>query len=126
EFRRVLFRSKKLESLSRNCSTDENGNATIQATAVVRNGIPGLRYEQLPDSKLISAAEGVAAEAKFTVGMNGQADRIEIIGANPDVTSTRIRGKQALEALQFRPVLRDGKTVRTEGVTMTIYSLSSG
>lgn len=118
--------SKKLESLSRNCSTDENGNATIQATAVVRNGIPGLRYEQLPDSKLISAAEGVAAEAKFTVGMNGQADRIEIIGANPDVTSTRIRGKQALEALQFRPVLRDGKTVRTEGVTMTIYSLSSG
>lgn len=118
--------SKRLQTLQQNCQVAADDSVSIAATAVVRNGIPGLRYDQLPDSELISAAEGVAAQLRFAVGVNGQADRIEILSGTPESTSTRIRGKQALETLQFRPALRDGRAQRTTGITMTIYSLAPG
>src|SRR5690606_34023466 len=112
--------------LQQNCQVADDDSVSVAATAVVRNGIPGLRYDQLPDSELISAAEGVAARLRFAVGVNGQADRIEILSGTPESTSTRIRGKQALETWPSRPGLRDGRAQRTPTVTMPIYRRASG
>ncbi len=118
--------SKRLTELPQNCSVSDDGTITLSETAVIRNSIPGLRYDKLPDSDLVSAAEGVGTTLRFTIGMNGQAERIEILSASPDSTSARIRGKQALETLQFRPALRDGRPLRSENIGMTVYSLTSG
>lgn len=117
--------STRLSELPQRCSAEPGGAITLTDTAVIRNSIPGLRYDKLPDSDLVRAAEGVGATMRFTIGMNGQAERIEIVSASPDSNTARIRGKQALETLQFRPAIRDGRPVRTESVAITVYSLSA-
>lgn len=107
------------------CAIGDDNVITIPDTAVVHKGIPGLRYESLPDLGLLTEARGIRAELQFGVGMNGQASRIRIQAAEPESTSSRIRGKQALETLQFRPALHDGRPLRTEEVRINIYSLEA-
>lgn len=103
------------------------GNAiSLQDAAVVRDGVPGIRFENMSELGLMTDAEGVKALLQFSIGMNGQAERIQIRSAEPESTGSRIRGKQALETLQFRPALRDGRPVRTDEVMMNIYSLAPG
>jgi hypothetical protein len=74
----------------------------------------------------MSQAAGVSATLNFNIGVNGQADRAQVAAAEPDTTSARIRGRDGLQGLQFRPALHDGKAVRTDNVTMTVYSLEPG
>lgn len=108
------------------CTTGTDNIINVQDAAVVRGGVPGLRYENMQDLGLMTAAEGVKAVLQFSIGMNGQPDRIRIISAEPENTGSRIRGKQALETLQFRPALRDGRPVRTDDLMINIYSLEPG
>lgn len=123
------FRTKLTDEAgqgSASCSLASDNTLSVPDAAVVRDGVPGLRYENMSDLGLMTAAEGVKAELQFSVGMNGQAERIRIMAAEPENTGSRIRGKQALETLQFRPALRDGRPVRTEEVKINIYSLAPG
>lgn len=113
------------EGVQNNCDIGEDNMVRIPDTAVLRDGVPGLRYENPPDLGLLTEARGVKAELQFSVGMNGQADRIRIQSAEPESTGSRIRGKQALETLQFRPALRDGRPVRVDEAKITIYSLEA-
>ncbi|MDO9520082.1 MAG: hypothetical protein Q8K97_11485 [Pseudohongiella sp.] len=108
------------------CSSGPENIKTLPDTAVVRGGVPGLRYENMGDLGLMTAAEGVKAVLQFSIGMNGQPERIRIQAAEPETTGSRIRGKQALETLQFRPALRDGRPVRTDEAIINIYSLAPG
>jgi hypothetical protein len=108
------------------CSYGPDNIKMLPDTAVVRDGVPGLRYENMEDLGLMTAAEGVKAVLQFSIGMNGQPERIRIQAAEPETTGSRIRGKQALETLQFRPALRDGKPVRTDEAMINIYSLAPG
>ena len=108
------------------CSSGTDNIISVQDAAVVRDGIPGLRYENLSELGLMTDAQGIKALLQFSIGMNGQPDRIRIRSAEPESTGSRIRGKQALETLQFRPALRDGRPVRIDEVLINIYSLEPG
>jgi len=108
------------------CQLEEDGSMTLPAFAATRNGIPGLPYSGLPDNHLISAPEGTATTITFQVGLNGQTDRLSYGESSPDNTSSRIRGRDILHGLQFRPALRDGRPVRAENIRMQIISLESG
>lgn len=119
-------RTLDLTSAEKPCSSNADKVITVQDTAVVRDGVPGLRYENMEDLGLMTAAAGVKATLQFSIGMNGQTERIKIQAAEPENTSSRIRGKQALETLQFRPALRDGRPVRTDEAMINIYSLEPG
>jgi hypothetical protein len=66
------------------------------------------------------------ATLQFNIGTNGQTDRTDITGALPDNVSSRIQGRAALETLQFRPALRDGRPIRSGLVSLKIFSLESG
>ncbi len=117
--------SSQLDVSGDACRPSE-GPVEIPATALVHNGIPGLRYQAVPGSSLMSEAAGVSATLNFSIGVNGQADRIQVTAATPDTTAARIRGRDGLQDLQFRPALQDGKAVRMDNVTMTVYSLEPG
>lgn len=108
------------------CSMTSDNVLAVPDAAVVRDGVPGLRYENLPDLGLMTEAKGIKALLQFSIGMNGQAERIRIRSAEPESTASRIRGKQALETLQFRPALQDGRPVRVDEVMINIYSLEPG
>lgn len=116
----------RLEVNSDLCSSQNDSAVEIPATALVHKGIPGLRYQAVPGSSLMSEAAGVSATLNFSIGVNGQADRTQVTAAEPDNTATRIRGRDALQGLQFRPALHDGKAVRTDNVSMTLFSLEPG
>jgi hypothetical protein len=117
----------RLTGIPSKCTTDEQtGGLLLPDVAVVRDGVPGLRYENLSETGLISTPDGTMATLVFNIGMNGQADRIDITASLPDNVSSRIQGKTALETLQFRPALRDGRPVRSGLVTLTLFSLESG
>ena len=117
----------RLTGIPNKCTTDEQtGELLLPDVAVVRDGVPGLRYENLSETGLISTPDGTMATLTFNIGMNGQADRIDITASLPENVSSRIQGKAALETLQFRPALRDGRPVRSGLVTLTLFSLESG
>ena len=117
----------RLTGIPSKCTTDEQtGGLLLPDVAVVRDGVPGLRYENLSETGLISTPDGTMATLIFNIGMNGQADRIDITASLPDNVSSRIQGKTALETLQFRPAFRDGRPVRSGLVTLTLFSLESG
>jgi hypothetical protein len=117
----------RLTGIPKKCTTDEqSGELLLPDIAVVRDGVPGLRYENLPETGRIATADGTMATLMFNIGMNGQADRIDITASLPDNVSSRIQGKTALETLQFRPALRDGRPVRSGSVSLTLFSLESG
>ena len=80
----------------------------------------------MPGSSLMSQAAGISATLSFSLGVNGQADRMQVLAAEPDSTAARIRGRDSLQGLQFRPALQNGRAVRTENVTMTLFSLEPG
>lgn len=117
----------RLTGIPNKCTTDEQtGELQLPDVTVVRDGVPGLRYENLSETGRIATADGTMATLTFNIGMNGQADRIDITASLPDNVSSRIQGKTALETLQFRPALRDGRPVRSGLVTLTLFSLESG
>lgn len=117
----------RLAGLPQKCTTaEQSGELLLPDIAVVRNGVPGLRYENLPETGRIGTADGTMATVEFNIGMNGQADRIDVTSSLPDSVSARIQGKTALETLQFRPALRDGRPIRTGVITLKLFSLESG
>jgi len=117
----------RLAGLPKKCNSEqETGELQLPDVAVVRNGVPGLRYENLPETGKIGTAAGTLATLQFTIGVNGQPDRIEVTGALPDNITSRIQGKAALETLQFRPALRDGRPIRSGMVSLKLFSLESG
>jgi hypothetical protein len=118
--------SSRLDTDREPCNSQVNKPIEMPATALVHDGIPGLRYQAVPGNSLMSDAAGVSATLNFSIGVNGQADRAHVSAAEPDSTTTRIRGRDGLEDLQFRPALQDGKAVRTDNVSMTLYSLEPG
>lgn len=118
--------SDRLDLTGSTCDRQPDNQVDMRATALVHNGIPGLRYQAVPGSSLMSEAAGVSATLHFNIGVNGQADRPQVTAAEPDSTAARIRGRDGLQGLQFRPALHDGKAIRTENVTMTLYSLEPG
>jgi GrpB-like predicted nucleotidyltransferase (UPF0157 family) len=91
--------------------------------AIKHDGIPSLSFRDLPNSELMGTAAGTRARLKFTLGLNGQARRLDALSSEPDSVSARIRGHEALESLQFRPALKDGAPQRQEHVEITIYSI---
>jgi hypothetical protein len=107
------------------CSAGQDGAFVMSDIAVTRHGIPGLRYETLPQTSLVPAPEGTRAIIRFNVGMNGQPERIQVEESEPDSTSARIRGRDALQTLQFRPALRDGRPIRTQNIKITVFTLES-
>lgn len=115
-----------LELDDRECSLTDQGALQLPATAVVNHGIPGLRFHAMPQNSLMSDVEGVSTTLTFIVGVNGQASRIQVLAAEPDKTFSRIRGRDALQDMQFRPALKDGKAVPANEVHLTIYSLEPG
>jgi hypothetical protein len=108
------------------CTISADNIVVMQDAAIVRDGVPGLRYENMSDLGLMTAAVGVNARLDFAIGMNGQAERIKIRASQPESTASRIRGKHALESLQFRPALHDARPVKTNEVTISLYSLEPG
>lgn len=118
--------SSRLEQSASACDVLAENRLELPATALVQNGIPGLRYQAMPGSSLMSQAAGISATLNFNIGVNGQAARTLVISAEPDSTAARIRGRDGLHDLQFRPALRDGKAVSTDNATMTVYCLEPG
>jgi hypothetical protein len=117
--------STQLNLESRSCHPTDHDHIVLPDTFALRNGVPGIRHSGLPENAIIPPAEGVSTTLKFNIGVNGQAERIEILAAEPDAVTSRIRGRDSLIALQFRPALQDGRSVRTLDVEMTIYSLDA-
>ncbi|MDO9476372.1 MAG: hypothetical protein Q7L07_06640 [Pseudohongiella sp.] len=116
-----------LAGVPKKCTTEEEtGELMLPDVAIIRNGVPGLRYENLPETGRIGTAAGTRATLQFHIGMNGQADRININASVPDNAGARIQGKAALETLQFRPALRDGRPIRSGPVILKLFSLESG
>jgi len=105
------------------CTIEENGVVELPTMALKHDGIPSLSFRDLPTSELMGTAAGTRARLKFTLGLNGQARRLDAISSEPDTVSARIRGHEALESLQFRPALRDGEPLRLDHVEITIYSI---
>lgn len=118
--------SSRLEHDVETCDVLADNHIEMPATALIQNGVSGLRYQAIPGNSLMSEAAGVSATLKFSIGVNGQAGRVHVVSAEPGDTATRIRGRDGLRSLQFRPALRDGKAVSTDEVTMTVYSLEPG
>lgn len=118
--------STRLNAVRQECDIQTDNQLELPATALVDNAIPGLQYQALPGNSLMSQSAGVSATINFSIGVNGQADRMQVSTAEPDSTAARIRGRDGLQGLQFRPALHDGKAVRTDKVTMTVYSLEPG
>lgn len=118
--------SSRLGDSNNECDVLPDSRIELPATALVQDGIPGLRYQATPGNSLMSQAAGISATFNFSIGVNGQAGRTQVIAAEPDSTAARIRGRDALEDLQFRPALRDGKAVSTENASMTVFCLEPG
>jgi len=118
--------SSHLETTGDACDPTGDQRIEVPAAALVHNGIPGLRFQAMPGSSLMSQAAGISATLSFSLGVNGQADRMQVLAAEPDSTAARIRGRDSLQGLQFRPALQNGRAVRTENVTMTLFSLEPG
>lgn len=118
--------SSRLEQGESTCDVLAENRLELPATALVQNGIPGLRYQAIPGNSLMSQAAGISATLNFNIGVNGQAGRTQVISAEPDSTAARIRGRDGLQDLQFRPALRDGKAMSTDNATMTVYCLEPG
>ncbi|HDZ09294.1 hypothetical protein [Pseudohongiella sp.] len=118
--------SSRLEDSSNDCEIVAGNRVELPATALVQDGIPGLRYQAMPGNSLMSQAAGISATINFNIGVNGQAARTRVMSAEPDSTSARIRGRDGLHDLQFRPALRDGKAVSTENASMTVFCLEPG
>lgn len=105
------------------CSINEEGEIELPTMALKHDGIPSLSFRDLPTSDLMGTAAGTRARLKFTLGLNGQARRLDALSSEPDSVSARIRGHEALESLQFRPALKDGEPQRLDNVEITIYSI---
>lgn len=115
--------SPELPDSSEACTITEDGIVELPTLAIKHDGIPSLSFRDLPTSELMGTASGTRARLKFTLGLNGQARRLDALSSEPDTVSARIRGHDALESLQFRPALKDGTPQRLEHVEITIYSV---
>lgn len=113
----------RLHAIEPACEAQQDGSLRLPAFAAIRNGVPGLAYNGVPDHPLIANPEGTSAVVIFQVGLNGQASRLEYGETLPDTTAARIRARDILQSLQFRPALQDGRPVRRENVQMQILSL---
>lgn len=115
--------SFELPDDSQACTISDDGVVELPTMAIKHDGIPSLSFRDLPTSELMGTAAGTRARLKFTLGLNGQARRLDALSSEPDTVSARIRGHEALESLQFRPALKDGAPQRLEHVEITIYSI---
>lgn len=115
--------ASRLDAVEPACQLQEDGSLLLPAFAATRNGVPGLAYGGIPDHPLIANPEGTTAHITFQVGLNGHADRLQYGESIPDTTSSRIRARDILQAMQFRPALQDGRPTRTENVQMQVLSL---
>jgi hypothetical protein len=105
------------------CNISQDGSIDLPDAYALRNGVPGIRHEGVPDYAIIAPAAGSSTTLQFEVGVNGQAERIQILASEPDSTTSRIRGRDSLTSLQFRPALRDGRAIRTPAITIKIYTV---
>lgn len=107
------------------CQQLADGTLVLPEVLVTEDGTPGLVYQNLeqPQNNLI--LEGVHVQISFNVGVNGQASRIQATTAEPDTVSVRIRGRDALRQMQFRPALENGRSKRQQNVRMTMISLNA-
>lgn len=117
--------STQLKPAEQRCDTVDPDKTLLPDAYALRNGVPGIRHTGLPENAVIPVAEGVSTTLKFNVGVNGQADRIQILEAEPDSMTSRIRGRDSLVSLQFRPALENGRPVRSHNVEMTIFTLDA-
>lgn len=117
--------STQLNPENQSCELTDEELIILPDAFALRNGVPGIRHSGLPENAVIPPAEGISTTLKFNVGVNGQAERIQILAAEPDTMTSRIRGRDSLVALQFRPALQDGRSIRTSDVQITIYTLDS-
>lgn len=115
--------SRTLPANPESCTIRDDGVIELPTMAIKHDGIPSLSFRDLPNSELMGTAAGTRARLKFTLGLNGQARRLDALSSEPDSVSARIRGHEALESLQFRPALKDGAPQRQEHVEITIYSI---
>lgn len=116
--------SSRLNGIPPACQIEDE-TVVYPAFAANRRGVPGLPYGGIPDSPLIAPPEGTSAQIMFQVGLNGQADRLQYGESNPDSTSSRVRARDIIQSLQFRPALVNGRPVRTESATMQVISLET-
>lgn len=113
----------RLEALQPDCQRQAEGLLVLPAFVATRHGVPALPYQGTPDNPLIADPEGTSTVITFQVGLNGQADRLEFGESSPDATSSRIRGRDILQGLQFRPALKDGRPIRTANLQMQLVSV---
>lgn len=106
------------------CTQLADGTLELPEVLVTEDGSPGLSYQNLEQSRS-STLEGVRIQVSFTVGVNGQASRIQATSAEPDTVSVRIRGRDALRQMQFRPALENGRSTRQQNVRITMISLNA-
>ena len=67
-----------------------------------------------------SPGEEIEVEIEFSVRVNGQPRVVEINSAVPDSVGNRVRARQQLTSLQFRPVIYDDRARRFQNMTMTL------
>jgi hypothetical protein len=104
--------------------TGEDALLTINNVVMTESALPAFAYEELPQTQREMTTDGVKTLLEFRIGVNGQAENIDIVDATPDTTGARIQGRDALRSLQFRPVLIDGEAQRRQNVRLTLISLN--
>ncbi|ALO46745.1 energy transducer TonB [Pseudohongiella spirulinae] len=107
------------------CTQLADGTIELPEVLVTEDRSPGLIYHNLEQTRSNSTLEGVRVQVSFTVGVNGQASRIQSTSAEPDTVSVRIRGRDALQQMQFRPALENGRSKRQQNVRITMISLNA-
>lgn len=117
--------SIQLKPAEQRCQSTDAGQTLLPDAYALRNGVPGIRHTGLPENAVIPVAEGVSTTLKFNVGVNGQADRIQILAAEPDSMMSRIRARDSLVSLQFRPALENGRPVRSHDVEIILFTVDA-
>jgi hypothetical protein len=107
------------------CQQQADDTLVLPEVLVTEDGAPGLTYRNLEQTKNSNTLKGVHIQVNFNIGVNGQASRIQATSAEPDTVSVRVRGRETLQQMQFRPALENGRSIRQQNVRMTMISLNA-
>ncbi len=83
------------------------------------DSVPSPQQDEIGQQQNYAPEQSIVT-LNFSVNGNGQANRIEVVAAEPDETQHRTRARNIVERLQFRPAIVNGRPVRTENITMRL------
>ena len=100
----------------------QRSQVRLPATPLLDRNMPSLSAAPLLRDVPVNVAAMAGVDLQFSVGLNGQATRIQTLEGDDDSTDDSIRNsaRRLLPDVQFRPALRDGAAERSEDLVMRV------